>query len=268
MEQKNQIWIFAAFLHSLIISLQAIKMRPFVRKSSKRAAMAVGLVVGTAYVLEALKIKKKVDQRELARTKPPSFLRGCLCSFRILRIFGLTSLCFFLSLCCHRRSASQLSLKTSPSTGKAPEFNASPPNSPHHPPAAQKAFVSRLNTLPNSKRQPQSQGCQEHKRTSKTRGAPQRTQTGKNMQLHTRHDKAFIYFHNQLPRYPTKNHGTRAAHQITQPTIFIHRFRSTSHARRKLGFSFAEDGAIGTREGPPSAVIKPVSQFALWFNTL
>ncbi|KAK3827004.1 MAG: hypothetical protein J3R72DRAFT_496524 [Linnemannia gamsii] len=34
-------------------------MRPFVRKSSKRAAVAVGLVVGTAYVLEALKIKKK-----------------------------------------------------------------------------------------------------------------------------------------------------------------------------------------------------------------
>ncbi|KAF9148897.1 hypothetical protein BG015_009326 [Linnemannia schmuckeri] len=36
-------------------------MRPFVRKSSKRAAVAVGLVVGTAYVLEALKIKKKAS---------------------------------------------------------------------------------------------------------------------------------------------------------------------------------------------------------------
>ncbi|KAF9093581.1 hypothetical protein BGX29_002199 [Mortierella sp. GBA35] len=37
-------------------------MRPFVRKSSKRAAVAVGLVVGTAYVLEALKIKKKASR--------------------------------------------------------------------------------------------------------------------------------------------------------------------------------------------------------------
>lgn len=40
---------------------QTETMRPFVRKSSKRAAVAVGLVVGTAYVLEALKIKKKAS---------------------------------------------------------------------------------------------------------------------------------------------------------------------------------------------------------------
>ncbi|KAF9102688.1 hypothetical protein BGX27_010906 [Mortierella sp. AM989] len=37
-------------------------MHPFVRKSSKRAVLAVGLVVGTAYMLEALKIKKKEER--------------------------------------------------------------------------------------------------------------------------------------------------------------------------------------------------------------
>ncbi|KAI7831613.1 hypothetical protein BC939DRAFT_498596 [Gamsiella multidivaricata] len=37
-------------------------MRPFVRKSSKRAAVAVSLVVGTVYMLEALKIRKKEER--------------------------------------------------------------------------------------------------------------------------------------------------------------------------------------------------------------
>jgi len=55
---------FAFVQHFFFLSLiLPINMRPFVRKSSKRAAMAVGLVVGTVYVLEALKIKKKVDHR-------------------------------------------------------------------------------------------------------------------------------------------------------------------------------------------------------------
>ncbi|KAG0225714.1 hypothetical protein B0O80DRAFT_502054 [Mortierella sp. GBAus27b] len=37
-------------------------MRSFVRRSSKRAAVAIGLVVGAAYMMEAFKIKKKEER--------------------------------------------------------------------------------------------------------------------------------------------------------------------------------------------------------------